>query len=399
MTNGDEPMAYPFGEIDRLLLDDRYAVLREGEPVSKIRLPYGGDGWLVTRYADIKTVLGDPRFSAAAILNRDVPRGFPLILREHSLGTMDPPEHTRLRKLVGKAFTARRVEQLRPRTQQLVDHLLDRMAADGPPGDLVSALALPLPIKVICDLLGIPVADRERFRVWSDIALAITSNSPEEIRESRDQIRAYIGELVQQRKKMPTEDLLSVLVQARAEGAQLSEEEIVVTGAGLLIAGFETTANHIANFTFNLLTHPDQLDKLIADPELVPRAVEELLRYTPLGATPGFPRIATEDLELGGVSIRRGDAVFFEIASANRDSAVFDGPDELDLAREHNSHMALGHGPHYCIGAQLARMELQVAIGTLIKRFPQLSFAVPVDEVVWKRGRMTRGPEALPITW
>jgi cytochrome P450 len=398
MTTSREPRNYPFGEAVRLELDPTYEELREHEPVARVRLPYGGDAWLVTKYDDAKTVLSDPRFSRAAALGRDVPRSVPVIQNRPSILSTDPPEHGRLRKLIAKGFTMRRTEQMRARAQEVVDGLLDAMEEQGPPADLVEALNMPLPITIICEMLGVPYEDRGQFRVWSDRALAITAFTPDEVTAAMDSLTDYIAGLVEQRRKSPTDDVLGTLVIARDEEDRLSEDELVNFGVTLLVAGHETTANQLGNFMYTLFTNPDRLAELRADLELVPAAVEELLRITPLGGSAGFPRIATEDVELSGVKIAAGDAVFSGQAG-NRDPAVFDLPAEIDFHRESNPHIAFGHGVHHCVGAPLARMELQVAISTLLRRFPKLELAVPVEEVEFKKGRLVRGLAALPVRW
>jgi cytochrome P450 len=398
MTTSHEPRNYPFGEAVRLEVDPIYDELRVNEPVSRVRLPYGGDAWLVTRYEDAKTVLGDNRFSRAAALGADVPRSIPTVQRRPSILSTDPPEHGRLRKLIAKGFTMRRTEQMRARAQEVVDGLLDAMEEQGPPADLVEALNMPLPITIICEMLGVPYEDRTQFRAWSDRALAITAFTPDEITGAMDSLTDYIAGLVEQRRESPTDDVLGTLVVARDEEDRLSEDELVNFGVTLLVAGHETTANQLGNFMYTLFTHPDRLAELRADPDLVPAAVEELLRITPLGGSAGFPRIATEDVELSGVTIAAGEAVFTGQAG-NRDPAVFERPAEIDFHRESNPHIAFGHGVHHCVGAPLARMELQVAISTLLRRFPALELAVPVEEVEFKKGRLVRGLQALPVRW
>ncbi|HEX3787103.1 MAG TPA: cytochrome P450 [Pseudonocardiaceae bacterium] len=390
---------YPFSAAEGLALNPRYAELRRDEPLTRVTMPYGGEAWLATRYADIKTVLADARFSRAATVGADVPRGTPLVQQDSSILSMDPPEHTRLRRLVAKAFTARRIGGLRPRAQQVVDELVDTMIAAGPPADLAASLAWPLPITVICEMLGVPFEDRDRFRIWTDQLMALSTTDQQTILDAREQLNDYLAGLIARRRQQPTEDLLSVLVAARDEGDQLSETELVTFGVTLLVAGHETTANQTGNFMYTLLSQREHWDALVADPDLVPAAIEELLRYTPLGAGAGFPRIATEDIELGGRTVRAGDAVVVQIASANRDAAVFDEPDVLDFARPDNQHVAFGHGVHHCLGAQLARLELQIAIGTLARRLPGLRLAVPADEVVWKSNRLVRGVRELPVEW
>ncbi|MFI6166816.1 cytochrome P450 [Nocardia sp. NPDC051052] len=400
MTVKTEVRHYPFGEPIRLDMDPLFAKLRREEPVSRVQLPYGDEGWLVTRYADAKLVLADPRFSRAATVDReDIPRTTPNPTRKNSLLSMDAPEHSRLRKLVAKAFTSRRVEQLRPRAQQIVNERLDEIESAGPVADLVQSLALPLPVTVICEMLGVPTRDQHRFRDFSDTVLSTTAHTTEQIDAARAALEAYLAEVVAQRRQQPTDDLLGALVAARDNDDRLSEDELVNLGIGLLIAGHETTANQIANFSYVLLSEPRHWELLRGRPELVPDAIEELLRYVQLGSGGSFARVATEDVALGGVTVRAGESVIVNTQAANRDESVFDNSEELDLARNNNPHMAFGHGVHHCLGAQLARLELQVALGSLLQRFPTLHLAVPYEEVPWKTGLLVRGPKALPVSW
>jgi cytochrome P450 RapN len=399
MTATEHPVrTYPFGPPDGLKMNPTYARLR-AEPLVKVEMPYGGDAWLATRYEDVKIVLADPRFSRAEAVGKDVPRVMPPIEQETSILSMDPPEHSRLRKLVARAFTARQIERLRPRTQAIVDELLDRMIAAGPPADLAESLAWPLPITVICELLGVPAEDRDKFRVWTDRLLSLSGAEIEQTQQARESLDAYLAELIARRRVEPTEDLLGQLVLARDEGERLSEGELVTFGVTLLVAGHETTANQTGNFVFLLLDQPELWQQLVADPDLVPAAVEELTRFVPLGASAAFARIATEDLELGGQLVRKGESVVTAVASANRDEAVFDRPDEINLTREQNPHVGFGHGVHHCLGAPLARLELQLAVGTLVRRLPGLRLAVPADDVAWRVDRLVRGVRALPVAW
>ncbi|MCI2416295.1 cytochrome P450 [Saccharopolyspora sp. K220] len=393
-----EPRTYPFSQAEALNLDPIYARLRKQEPLTRIRLPYGEAAWLATRYEDAKIVLGDPRFSRAAAFDHDEPRMRPQT-STGGLLTMDPPDHTRLRKLVAKAFTARRVEQLRPRTQQIADGLVDKVLEHGGPVDLVEEFALPLPITVICELLGVPYADRRDFRVWSDAFLSTTKLTPEQVVDYMNRMMGYMAGLIAERRALPADDLLSALIAARDEQDRLSEEEMVRLAAGILVAGHETTATQIPNFVYVLLSHPAQLAELRADLDGMPQAVEELLRYVPLGVGAGFPRYATEDIELGGVLVRAGEPVLVSSSSANRDESVFSDPEQLDLTRQEVSHIGFGHGPHHCLGAQLARMELQVALSTLLRRLPGLRFATSAADVEWKTGMLVRGPQRMLVSW
>ncbi|GAB3975295.1 cytochrome P450 [Actinoallomurus acanthiterrae] len=391
---------YPFGDGTRLEMEPEYGRLRKTEPISRVRLPYGGDAWLVTRYDDVRQVLTDQRFSARAMTSsQDPPRFTPMPLFPAGVMSMDPPEHTRIRSLVSKAFTARRVEALRPRITAIADDLADRLLAQGPPADLVALFALPLPVTVICELLGVPFEDRNRFRVLSDALLSTTALPMEEIGAAVAELNEYLAGLIALRREASRDDLLTALVQARDQEDRLSEQELVEFSVGLLVTGHETAATQIADFAYVLARHPDQLAALRADPSLVPQAVEELLRHTPLGAVSGIPRMAVEDVKLGDVLIRAGEAVIPSINSANHDEGVFDHPEALDIRREANPHIAFGHGVHFCLGSQLARAELQVALETLVTRLPGLRIEVADQDLAWKTGLLIRGFRELPVSW
>jgi cytochrome P450 len=391
---------YPFSEPDRLELDPIYQDLLHNEPVSRVALPYGGEAWLAVRHSDVRTVLGDPRFSRAAIVGQDVPRVRPEIDHQvNSILNMDPPDHTRLRKLVARAFTTRRVEELRPRAAELTTELLAKMRAAGPGADLVEHVSVPLPVTIICELLGVPVEDRPIFRTASDAALSTSGMTPQERVAATEKLATYMAGLVAQRRATPTDDLLGALVTARDEGDRLNEGELIGLGIGILIAGHETTMNQIGNMTYTLLTRPDRGAALRGDHEAIVTAVEELLRYTPLGASAGFPRIAKEDVELSGVTVRAGESVVVSIHAANRDPEMFDDAEALVLGRAPNRHIGFGYGAHHCLGAQLARMELQEALGSLLREFPDLRLAVAPEDVQWRKGAFVRGPRTLPLTW
>ncbi|MCX5243334.1 cytochrome P450 [Streptomyces prunicolor] len=393
-----ESRAYPFAT-EKLDFDPLYAALRREQPLCRVQLPYGEPAWLATRYEDVKVVLGDPRFSRAAAVGRDQPRSRPYPAGAGAMISLDPPEHSRLRRLVAKAFTMRRIDQLRPRVQQIADGLVDTMLAEGPPTDLVRDFGLPLPIAVMCELLGVPFEDRGDFRRWADAYLSTSKFTREQVADSRAQLREYVSGLTAERRSEPQDDLLSALVAARDAEDRLSEEELLTMAETILVAGHETTATQIPNFVYLLLTNPDQLAALRADLDLVPRAVEELLRYIPAGAGSSQPRYALEDVELGGVTVRAGEPVVVDRSSANRDETVYTDPEELDLTRKEAPHIGFGHGAHHCLGAPLARMELQVTLHTLLTRLPGLRFADSADDVVWKSGVSTRGPERMPVTW
>lgn len=396
---GQMPRSYPFSRI-RLEPDPQYAELRRSAPVCRVQLPYGPPAWLVTGYNLTKAVLGDARFSRAAAVGRDNPRESPVDVSQvaESVLSMDPPEHTRIRKLVGKAFTPRRVGGLRPRAAEIAAGLLDDMMAAGPPADLVDSFSFALPVIMICELLGIPEGDRQMFRSWADTVVSTATATPVQQQDAYLNLVGYVADLVAQRRARPGDDLLTGLVQARDNVDCLSESELLVLAMTLLVAGYETTAHQITNMIYTLLTHPPQLQQLREQPELLPAAVEEMLRFN-VFASAINPRIATTDVELGEVLVREGEPVLCARSSANRDENVFSRADELDFSRDPNPHVAFGYGPHFCLGANLARMELQVALGTILSRLPGVRIAVPEDRLIWHDGTIMRGLAAFPITW
>lgn len=393
--------AYPFGPAEGMVPHPRYAAVRAESGLCRIQTRWGGEAWLATRYDDVRLVLGDPRFSRALAAGRDdVARPRPTVDLPDQMLSMDPPDHTRLRRLVAKAFTVRRVEQLRPRVQEIVDGLLDRMGEGS--ADLAEALAWPLPMIVICEMLGVPEQDQERFRAWTETTLALGAQTTlEEMAIARRNLNDRLIRMIAERRERPTNDLLSALVAARDEGDRLSEEELVQLGVTLMIAGHETTANQLGNFVFVLLDNERRgWEELVAGgPDVVPQAVEELLRYVPMAASADFARIAKQDIEVGGQLVRAGEAVLVQIHAANRDRRLFDAADDLVLTREANAHIAFGFGVHHCLGAPLARLELHLALVGLITRFPGLRLAVPAAEVPWRTDRLLRGVRSLPVAW
>jgi cytochrome P450 len=391
--------SYPFSRI-RLEPDAQYAELRRSEPVCRVQLPYGPPAWLVTDYHLTKAVLGDARFSRAAAVGRDNPRESAVDISQvaESVLSMDPPEHTRIRKLVGKAFTPRRVEELRPRAAEIAVALLDEMIAGGPPADLVDNFSFPLPAMMICELLGVPEGDRQVFGGWANAIIATTATTSVQEQDAYLHLVAYIADLIAERRAHPGDDMLTGLVQARDNDDRLSEPELLILAMALLVAGHETTAHQITNMTYTLLTHPRHLQQLMQQPEIIPAAVEEMLRFNVFGSAINA-RIATTDVELGDVVVRAGDPVLCSRSSANRDERVFSRADELEFGRDPNPHVAFGYGPHFCLGANLARMELQVALGTIVSRLPGVRIAVAEDSLTWHSETIMRGLVALPITW
>ncbi|GAA2653319.1 cytochrome P450 [Streptomyces lunalinharesii] len=389
------PLSYPFNIAESLDLSAEYEKARHRPGLLKVQMTYGEPAWLVTRYAEARFVLGDQRFSRAEGVRHDEPRQSEGS-RNSGILSMDPPDHTRLRTLVAKAFTVRQVEKLRPQVKELTRELLDDLEEAGPPADLVDRYALPIPVAVICRLLGVPTEDRPKFRLWSDAALSTSSLTAEEFDANRDELRAYMGNLIEQHRREPQDDLMTALIDARDVNDRLTELELVDLCVGILVAGHETTATQIPNFVLALLDHPDQLAVLRAQPELIGGAVEELLRFVPLGSGAGQPRYATEDIDVGGTLVRAGEPVLVAMGAANRDALRFDGPGKLDLRRTGNQHLGFGHGVHHCLGAPLARLELQEALSALITRFPGLHVA---GDVGWKTEMLVRGPRVLPVGW
>ncbi|MBT2396397.1 cytochrome P450 [Streptomyces sp. ISL-100] len=396
MVTQQRPIPYPFPP-SRLEVHPRYGELRD-LPLARVRLPYGEGAWLVTRHADVKTVLADQRFSLAAAVGRDQPRLRSMTRDGGGLFSKEPPEHTRLRSLVAKEFGARRVEGLRIRAREVADGLLDAMEAKGAPADLVDDFAIPLPTTIICELLGVPGADHRRLWGWAQSVLSNTS-SEQELMTRGKELFGYLAGVLELRRREPGDDVLSGLVRACDEDEQITETELLALTCDLLIAGFVSTTNQIGNFFYQLLADPADLARLRDNPEAIPKAVEELMRYVPLLVGFTLPRYATEDVELGGVLIRSGDAVLVATAAANRDPEIFPDPEQLVLDRPVNPHVGFGHGVHYCIGAHLARLELQVALERVLHRMPGLRFAVPEDELSWKTDAMIIGLNALPVSW
>lgn len=399
MPAEDDVPRFPFPMPDPLQPPAEYGELRDACPVSKVTLPTGDAAWLVTRYEDVRGLLADIRFSREAITAPGAPRVLPIARGSKSIFVMDPPEHTRLRRLVSKVFASRRIEGLRPRVQAITDDLVDAMLAADSPKDLMAGLAQPLPITVICEMLGVPYADVDQFREWTDIMLSFDVNRREEVIAARDKLSDYLTELIEAKRQEPTEDLLMVLINAGEDGDRLSREELLAFGYTLLGAGYHATTAGIAHALLMLCRAPQWLDELRGSPELLPSAVEELLRLSQAGGGVGALRIAIQDVELGEVLIRAGDAVLPSINAANRDSAAFPHPDMMDLRRSPNQHLTFGYGIHHCLGAQLGRIELEIALGTLLRRMPGLALAVAEDELEWSSAVAFSRPAVLPIRW
>ncbi|MEV7244596.1 MULTISPECIES: cytochrome P450 [unclassified Streptomyces] len=375
-------------------------VLRD-EPVTRITLPYGsGDAWLVTRYEDVRLVTSDPRFSRAELVGRPVTSMAPQAVASQTAGLqyIDPPRHTRLRRVVARAFTARGMDRLRPLAERTADRMLDGMEQAGPPADLMEHLHTPFPIAVVCFFLG---ADEDDWRDWAGNSEALLSKDPDggdRNRAAREATRGRVVDLLARRREEPREDLASVLAQAVAAG-EISDDEAVSLAMAVYVSGGHAVRNNSGSMMYALLTHPAHRDRLRRDPALVPKAVEELYRFVPHRNGVGIPRIATEDVRVGGRLIRKGDVVYNAYVAANRDPSVFPDPDVLDFGRDGAGHLAFGHGPHFCLAALMARMEAEVMIKAVLGRFPRLRLAVAAEDVEFQREGLIRGPRVLPVTW
>ncbi|KEG41768.1 cytochrome P450 family protein [Streptomyces griseorubens] len=392
-----------------------YAWLREHAPVHKTKLPSGVDAWLVTRYADARQTLADNRLSknpahhdepAHAKGKTGIPGERQADLMTHLLN-IDPPDHTRLRRLVSKAFTPRRVAEFAPRVQELTDDLIDRFTRGSDTADLIHDFAFPLPIYAICDLLGVPREDQDDFRDWAGMMIRHGGGTRGGVARSVKKMRGYLAELIHRKRQalpaepVPGEDLISGLIRASDHGEHLTENEAAAMAFILLFAGFETTVNLIGNGTYALLTHPEQRERLQralaeGDRGLLETGVEELLRYDGPVELATW-RFATEPVVIGGQRIETGDPVLVVLAAADRDPERFDDPDILDLGRRDNQHLGYGHGIHYCLGAPLARLEGQTALAALLTRLPDLRLAADPAELRWRGGLIMRGLRTLPV--
>ncbi|MFE7329044.1 cytochrome P450 [Streptomyces sp. NPDC057565] len=375
-----------------------YAALRERGPVHRIRMPEGTDAWLVVGYEEGRTALADPRLSKRWD-NASPALGVSKVSAGTSMLSSDAPVHTRLRKLVTREFTPRRMEQLAPRIQEMTDELLDRMLAEPDRRtDLVDALSFPLPMSVICELLGVPFLDRGSFREWSGIAVS-SVDAAARVAATGNMTR-YVAGLLADKRAQPGDDLMSALIHTSDDdGDRLSEDELMGMAWLLLVAGHETTVNLISNGVLALLAHPDQLAVLRADFGLIDNAVEETLRYEGPVETPTY-RFTTEPLDIGGTVVPGGGKlVLIAMADANRDPDRFEDADRFDITRDARGHVAFGHGIHYCLGAPLARIEARIAIRSLLERCPGLALDAHPAALTWRTGMLIRGPERLPVAW
>ncbi|NED92838.1 cytochrome P450 [Streptomyces sp. SID11233] len=373
--------------------------LRAGHPVARVGTPAGDEGWLITRYKEIKQLFNDPRLgrshpdpdSAARIANAAVISG-PLGKPEDEVAN-----RSRMRRLFAPSFSARRVEQLRLDVEQIVNDLFNKMEAGSNPADFHEALSFPLPVLVICQLLGVPGADREEFRLYSNGATNLYDRAGSQA--AWDRLTSYMHKLIKVKRKNPGQDVFSDLIEAE-ERENLSEDEIAGLGAALLFAGHETTVTRLDIGTLLLLTNPDQRAMLQKDPQgLIKNTVEEILRAAAPSTQDVLPRYAHQDIEVGGVTIPSGDLILLPFTAANRDPQMFDDPDVFDINRDISQHLAFGHGPRFCIGASLARVELQIVFSTLFQRFPNLQLAGDPNDLEFRDDTLTGGLAHLPVKW
>lgn len=398
MTQLEEIPNFPMQRVSPFDPPPAVLALLHDQPISRVRLWNGQESWLVTSYDDVKAVLTSKAFSS------DVAKpGYPKVsaslatFTEGLLNHMDPPDHDEYRRMLAPEFMVKRMERLRPEVQGIVDGLIDDMIEHGPPTDLVAGLAFPLPARVTCTMLGVPMDDEEFFVRCAETFLGGVASAEDAAAAARD-LHAYLGELIDAKAADPTDDVLGYMAGEHVARGAISREALITIAQLLLIAGFDTTANMISLGLLTLMQHPDQLEMLKAEPELIPPAAEELLRFLTITHR-GRHKAAIEDVVIGGQLIRAGEGVIAAQDSANRDPAVFSDPDVLDVRREARHHLAFGHGVHQCIGAALARIELQVAYATVLRRMPNLALAVPLAEIAFKHDNAVYGINALPVVW
>ncbi|MET9255411.1 cytochrome P450 [Streptomyces sp. NPDC003717] len=395
-----EPVVFPQDRTCPYHPPQGYEPLREDRPLTRVTLYDGRRAWLVTGHALARRLLVDQRLSTDRnhpAFPATTPRLAAARNRRLALLGVDDPLHRDQRRLMVPRFTLRRAAELRPSIQRIVDEHIDAMIAQGPPAELVSAFALPVPSTVICALLGVPYADHEFFEGQSRRLLR--GPGVEDVRDARDRLDGYFGDLIDAKAAAPRpgDGVLDELVHGRLRDGSMTREDVIAFATILLVAGHETTANMISLGTFTLLSHPERLAELRADPALLPGAVEELLRM--LSIADGLLRHATEEIDTDGATIRAGDAVIFSTSVINRDADVYPDPDDLDWHRPARHHVAFGFGIHQCLGQNLARAELEIALRTLFARLPGLRLAVPAEDVPFKPGDTVQGMLELPVTW
>lgn len=397
---------YPFEQPNVLEPPREWAETRAACPVAHVRMPSGDVVGLLTGYEEVRGLLTDPRFSrnldreGAARMSTTEDGGMFSRPAPGQVDNKEGPGHRRWRRLISRAFTVKKMEAWRPRVQEMTDALVDDMVAKGSPADLRAALALPLPVQVICALLGAPSEDQDRFARWSEVLLTLTRYTQAEVDEAQREFHAYASDLVERKRAEPGDDLLSELTQiSDSEDGRLSHDELISTAVGLLLAGHETTSNMILKMTAMLLSERERYEAVLADPGLVPGVVEEALRMDANGGV-GIPRFITEDTEVGGEPVAAGSTLFVNLHAANRDGRKFPDPDRFDPRRDNGAqHLAFGAGPHFCVGQTLARVELQVVLGTFVRRLPELRLRDTPDALRPREGVAAGGFEDMWVTW
>ncbi len=390
----------PFDFRVGLEFDPLFRELMSTGPVTRIRMPYGDTAWLVTDFEGVRQVTTDHRFSRAAIIGRDYPRLTPEpIVSPESINVMDPPHSSRLRRLASQAFTKPHVDRMRPAVERIVDTLLDEMAEHGAPADLVHHLSEPLPQRTICELLCIPPDDWPMLQSHVHEMLSTGPDTGEAAAAAKTHLRAYFEELTARRRRGRGDDLISNLAAARDGDDAFDDEELAVMALTLMMSGHDTATCQISNIAYLLLSRPERWELLRRRPELLPGALEELLRFIPFRTGVGIPRVATQDVQVRGVTIRAGDFVHVSYLTANRDPSRYQDPDSLDLERPPSPHMAFGWGGHHCIAVPLAMAELQAAVSALLTRFPRLHLAEAPEDLQWNAGTIRRFPCRLPVGW
>ncbi|MDP9867534.1 MULTISPECIES: cytochrome P450 [Streptosporangium] len=392
-----EPVDYPFGEPVRLDIDPEYARCRERPGLVRVRPPYGDDAWLVTRYRDIRSVLRDRRFVRTPPPGGDEARLTPLPLQDSILNT-DPPQQTRLRKAVagGLGFNTERVHALEATAERHSRRLMSTLLDGSPPLDLVDAYVKPLVVEILCPVIGIPEQDLSVFLNWFE-GFASTA-LPADVVEARvEEISCYTDRLIADRRDRPRDDLISVLADAAYREKRLTEAEVKELVNDVLLA-IDNVTTQLTNAAYLLITSPGHMRELKAEPELIPQAVEELLRYAPFPSHVTFARYATEDIDVGGTLVRAGEQVLPALPAGNHDPSAFPSPGELDFRRKHNPHLSFGHGMHHCMGPPLVRMLMRVAVLSLTQ-CPSMRLAVPEERLAWRSDLLIRRVESLPVTW
>ncbi|WP_437566171.1 cytochrome P450 [Sorangium sp. So ce542] len=400
--SSDQVLEYPFRAPNAVEPPEEWAKLRKGCPVAHVRLPSGDEAVLVTRYDDVRHVLSDPRFTrnlsqegAARITANEGGSAFE---SEAAAEISAGEQHERWRRFISRWFTVKRISSMQQSIEAMANQLIDTMVAKGPPADLVSELAFPLPVWVIAEILGISVDERDKLATWSNAMLTLTQFTQAEVDEAQAEFTEYLMGHIARKRAQPGDDLLSDLIRAADQGEQISEKVLLLTAQGVLVAGHETTSNMIAKMVAMLLSDRKRWEQLVAEPSLVRTAVEEALRFD-ANAGFGLPRFITEDIELSGTKVPRGTTIICNMAAANRDDKAFERADEMVLSRAPNPHIAFGAGGHSCVGQALARTELQTVLSVLLRRLPSLDLAVAPGDLPRREGLLVGGIERLPVRW